>query len=205
MKKILKYLVFVDAFVIFAAALFVPVYALFVEELGGTALAAGGAWAAFTFTMGIFMFFISKWEDHVKHQEKILVGSYGLMAVSAFFLIFVNQIWQLFLVQGLLGIAEAFNRPVFEGIYSKHLDKGKFISQWGVWSGLGAMFSGIAAIIGGIIVNFFGFRPLFVFMFVLGLSGFLFSIKFLLVRKKVTKKKSTSRRRPKSKRNSFFS
>jgi MFS family permease len=192
MKKVLKYLVFVDAFVIFGAALFIPIYALFVEELGGTALAAGGAWAAFTFTMGIFMFFVSRWEDTVKHQEKILIGSYGLMAVAAFCLIFVQQIWQLFLVQGLLGIAEAFNRPVFEGIYTKHLDKGKYTSQWGVWSGIGAMLSGVAAIVGGLVAKFYGFRPLFIIMFVVALTGSLLSFKFL--KKKKTKKSKPRRK-----------
>jgi len=145
--------------------------------------------------MGIFMFFISKWEDHVKHQEKILIASYGLMAIAAFFLILVQQLWQLFLVQGLLGIAEAFNRPVFEGIYTKYLDKGKFTSEWGVWSGIGAMLSGVAAIIGGLVAKFYGFRPLFVVMFVVALTGTLLSLKFLKKRKYVKKKKSTTRRR----------
>ncbi len=189
MKKVLKYLVFVDAFIIFGAALFVPVYALFVEELGGAALAAGGAWAVFTITMGVFMFIVSRWEDHVKHQEKILVGSYGLMAVAAFCLIFVQQLWQLFLVQGLIGVAEAFNRPVFEGIYTKYLEKGKFTSQWGVWSGIGAILSGFAAITGGLLVTFFGFRSLFMLMFIAALIGFALSFKFLKKRKYVKRSK----------------
>lgn len=193
MKRGLKILLFADSFVILAAAFFGPIYAIFVQEIGGDILDASGAWAAFMLATGILIFFISRWEDHVKHQEKLLVFSYGLMCVGFIGYLLVQSPWHLFVVQIVLGIAEAFNTPVYDGLYSKFLDRGKYASEWGLWDSMSAILAGIGAIIGGFIAAYFGFRILFVAMFVFSLIGFFISIR-LMKTKNIQIKRKTSRK-----------
>jgi len=180
MKKILSLLLFIDAFFILAAALFNPIYAIFVVEIGGGIRTASGAWAAFTITMGVFMFFISKWEDHVKHKGKLLVASYALMALGTLGLALVKIPIHLFFVQIIFGLAEALNMPVFDAIYTKYLDRNKLASEWGLWNSLAAILTGIGAIIGGYIASIYGFHFLFLIMFLLAITGFILSLKFLI-------------------------
>ena len=82
----------------------------------------------------------------------------------------------MFIVQGILGLAEAFNSPVYDGLYSKFLDKGKFVSEWGLYASMRSIVTGIAAIGGGAIATYFGFKVLFLIMFVFSVIGMLISI-----------------------------
>ena len=186
MKKALKILLFIDAFFIFAAALFNPIYAIFVVEIGGGIRTASGAWAAFTITMGVFMFFISKWEDHVKHKGKLLVASYALMSLGTIGLVLVKTPIHLFFVQAIFGLAEAFNMPVFDAMYSKYLDKRKLASEWGLWNSLGAILTGIGALVGGYFASKYGFNFLFLIMFLFSITGFILSLRFLFRAKSLT-------------------
>ena len=183
MKKRLKLLLGADAFLILATAFFGPIYAIFVEKIGGDILDASGAWAVFMLASGILIFFISKWEDRVKHQDKLLVISYGVMCIGIFGYLLISRPWHLFVVQIVLGIAEALNTPVYDALYSKYLDKGKFASEWGLWDSMNNILAAVGAILGGLIATFFGFKALFAAMFVVYLIGFFISLKFLSKKK----------------------
>jgi uncharacterized membrane protein len=62
MNRILKTLLFADSFSILALGMFGPIYAIFVERIGGYILDAGGAYAAFAIASGVFIFLISRRE-----------------------------------------------------------------------------------------------------------------------------------------------
>jgi drug/metabolite transporter (DMT)-like permease len=73
MNRTIKTLLATDSLFVLAAGMLGPIYAIFVERIGGDILEAGGAYAAFSLASGILIFLISKWEDHVRHQEKLVV------------------------------------------------------------------------------------------------------------------------------------
>ncbi|MBU2639985.1 MAG: hypothetical protein KKG75_04770, partial [Nanoarchaeota archaeon] len=73
MDKELKILLMTSALFILAGGLFGPIYAVFVEEIGGDLLTAGAAYSVFAIVTGGIIFFLAKWEDKVKHQEKLVV------------------------------------------------------------------------------------------------------------------------------------
>jgi predicted MFS family arabinose efflux permease len=93
------------------------------------------------------------------------------MAITFLFYYFVSNSFQLLLVQILLGVSGAIASPAYDGVYSKFLDKGKFVSEWGMWETVNSGVLGRAASAGGLIVFEFGFRTLFLVMFVLSLLG----------------------------------
>ncbi len=171
MNKALKVLLVVSAFSSLAAGMFVPLYAVFVEEIGGDLLVAGEAYAAFSIAAGILIFFISKWENSVKHQENLVVMGYALASLGFLGLLFVETPVHLFIVQIVFGISTAITNPAFDGLYSRLLDRGKFVMEWGLWESTAFIFTGIAALAGGFIASVYGFRTLFAAMFVLSLGA----------------------------------
>jgi MFS family permease len=176
MNKTLKLLLAANVFFIVAAGLIGPIYALFVEEIGGDYLAAGSAYAAFSIAAGGLMFFISRWEDHVKHKEKLVVGGWALSCVGFFSYGLVQNPSQLVVVQAILGIAMAVTTPAYDAMYSEYLDKGKFASEWGLWETTYYIVTAFAALFGGAIVQAWGFPTLFNLMFLSSLVGLALSV-----------------------------
>jgi hypothetical protein len=183
MKKEMKLLLVVSAFSSLAGGLLAPIYAIFVKDIGGDLLTAGGAYSVYAIATGVLIFFMSKWEDSIKHQEKLIVIGYLIQTIGFFGYVFVTKPIHLFIIQALFGVSKAVWTPAYDGIYSKNLDKGKFASEWGIWESMNWTIIGIAALIGGLIANMFGFNFLFLTMFSLSAIGFLFSINLLKKKK----------------------
>ena len=85
MRRILKILILSSFFINLAAGLFGPIYAIFVEEIGGDLLTAGTAYAIFAIASGSLIFMLGKWEDKVnsalsKEADKIHIRIVALTA-----------------------------------------------------------------------------------------------------------------------------
>ena len=176
MNRALKILLAATAFSTLAAGMFAPLYAIFVEQIGGNLLDAGNAYAAFSIAAGLLIFFISRWENSIKHQENLVVIGYALASLGFLGLLFVKNPFELLLVQVLFGASAAVTNPAFDGLYSKFLDKGKFVLEWGLWESSYFIFTGIAAFSGALIATFYGFNGLFIAMFVLSLFATFISL-----------------------------
>ena len=179
MKKQLKILLGSSALFMLAGGLFGPIYAVFVEGIGGDILTAGIAYSGFAIAAGVLIFFVSRWEDHVKHQEKLVIAGYFLSCLGFLGYLFVKTPFHLLIVQVILGLGEAVSTPAYDGLYSKHLDKGKFASEWGLWDSTAYITAGVAAIAGGWYAKAYGFRSLFGVMFILSLAGLMISLMLL--------------------------
>ena len=101
--------------------------------------------------------------------------------------LFIKRPLDLFLVQIIFGIGEAIGTPAFDGLYSRHLDKGKYVSEWGLWESLDYIVAGVAAVIGGFLAKIYGFKFLFIVMLILSFIGLIISL-FLMREIKPVKK-----------------
>jgi DHA1 family multidrug resistance protein-like MFS transporter len=165
-----------------AAGLFGPIYAVFVEGIGGDLLTAGSAYAVFSIASGVLIFAIGKWEDRSKHKGKLVVASRVLCCFGFLGYIFVANAIQLFLVQLIFGIAAAIGNPAFDSMYSLNVSKSRSASEWGLWESQYAVTIGVAALLGGLTAQFLGFRTLFILMF--GISMLSLLVSLLLLRKR---------------------
>lgn len=101
-----------------------------------------------------------------------MIAGYFIVALGYVGYIFVSTQLGLFLIQIILGLGTAINKPAYVACYSKHLEKKKFVSQWGLWEAKEYIIGAIAALLGGFLVSRFSFELLFVLMAVLSfLSG----------------------------------
>jgi len=181
MKKVITILLAYIGLIFSAMYLFVPIYAIFVEQIGGTVETAGFAYALFCFAAGILIIILSKWEDKVKHRGKLLALGALLNCFAFVYYFFITSIAELFVAQFLLGLAAAIYLPTHDAMYSEHLDKGKFASEWGDWEAVNYFMTAIAAALGGILVSLYSFRLIFIIMACLSFLAFLISLKLVKI------------------------
>lgn len=173
----------------FSGGLFGPIYALFVDSVGGSILDAGMAAFAFLASTGILVFVISRWENRQKHQEKLYLLGYLMTAVGYVGYIFVSSHLELIVVQVFLGVAQAVYLPVRDSIYSKAVKRGSEAADWGKWEAESFIAPAVAAVLGASIAFALGFQALFFAMFLISLVGVVIGVKLLHAKVKRAKRK----------------
>jgi MFS family permease len=163
-NKALKILLGTNALILLAAAMLTPIYALFVEEIGGDLMDASIAGFLFALSAGVVTLLSGKISDKVRHSEHVLMLGYALMGTGFLLFLFIHSVTTLFIIQILIGMGEAIYSPAFDKLYSEHLDRGKFGVEWGTWESMYYFTTAFGAIIGGLMVTRFGFPALFLSM-----------------------------------------
>ena len=180
-KRPLKILLFTNSIILLAGAMFAPIYALYVEKVGGDLLDASLAGGVFALAAGIVTLASGRFTDKVKESELIVILGYIIMGVGFLLYIICNSIWFLLFIQVMVGFGEAIYSPAFDALYSKHLDKTKSGKQWGAWESINYFTLALGAVIGGVIVTYFGFNVLFIIMAIISLLSAIYI--YLLPRK----------------------
>jgi len=141
-----------------------PIYAIYVEKLGGDILAAAAAYAIYSVVYGGLVILLGKVTDKVKESEYFVIAGFFVASLSyAGYLLAQNPL-HLFVIQAVLGVAQALNTPALDALYQKHMDNRKPASEWGKWEGIYYITEGITAAVGGGIATLIGFMPLFIIM-----------------------------------------
>ncbi len=173
-NRALRVLLITNALILIANYMLGPIYAIFVEDIGGDLLDASLAAAAFAFSAGITTLLSGRLSDKVRRPELIVVLGYILIGIGYSLYIFVNSIWFLLLCQIIIGLGEAVYSPAFDSVYSHHLTQNKMGRQWAAWESMNYFSAALGAIIGGLIAVNFGFDVLFIIMAVLCLLSALY-------------------------------
>jgi MFS family permease len=163
-----------NGLILVAGAMLGPIYALFVERIGGDLLDASYTFAAFAVTAGVVTLLSGKYSDKMKESEIIVALGYSIMALGFFSYVFVSSLAMLLIVQVVIGLGEAIYAPSFDALYSKHITRGKSGRQWGAWEAINYFTIAIGAVGGGLLVTQFGFNAMFVAMGLLSVFSALF-------------------------------
>jgi len=163
-NKALRILLVTNGLILIAGAMLGPIYALFVERIGGDLLDASIAGALFALSAGIVSLIFGRMSDRIKHSEYVMILGYVLMGTGFFLYQFVDSVWHLFIIQILIGFGEAIYSPAFDKLYSIHLDAKKEGTEWGAWESMNYFTAAFGALIGGLIVTRFGFNAIFIIM-----------------------------------------
>ncbi|MFT4313044.1 MAG: MFS transporter [Candidatus Woesearchaeota archaeon] len=175
MKTDLQVLLYSSFYLNLSLGLLGPIYALFVQEIGGDVVAAGTSFAIFSIVCGILIIFISRWEDSFSNLYSLFFLSRILCLIAVIGYLFVQTVWHLYIVQFVLGVALAIGNPPFDTLYTKNLNPDKMTSQWGIWEAQYQIVLGISAILGGWIVYLFGFQILLVVMVFLNICAVIYA------------------------------
>lgn len=161
LNRSLKILIATNSIFVFIIGLFAPFYAIFIQHIGGNISLAGLSWAIFSIVGGLLIFLFSSVELRVKEPELLIALGYILRSGVFLSYAFMTSITQLIVTQILWGVATALGTPAFDSVYSTHTSKENSIIEWGKWEGISAIATGIAAIVGGFLIQTFGYETIF--------------------------------------------
>ena len=131
------------------------------------------------FATGFFSILVGRFIDVHNHKEKILVLSYFLNSIFTFGYILVQKPFDLFIIQAGLGFCLALSNPIWYSLYSEYVKPDKQGSAWGLFDGLGKIVTGVAILVGGIIVKNYSFEVLFLTMGSVQLLAAIYQAKIL--------------------------
>ncbi|HPT29811.1 MAG TPA: MFS transporter [bacterium] len=161
-KTNIAYRLLISAYAIstFSEGIIVPIYAIFVQKIGGDILDAGLAMGIFLITQGLFTVFFHKLNWNPRFRMLIMIGGWMIWLLGLSLYLVVSSVGMLFLTQILTAIGNAVADPIFDEELSRCTDKKKGESQWAIFEGGNDLMSGLAAILGGLVASAFGFLTL---------------------------------------------
>jgi MFS family permease len=163
----LKFILFTNSIQVFAATLLIPVFALFIEDIGGGPELAGilfGISFGITALGNILMIHVS--DTRLRNVRLFKLGL--LIKLGAWILLSYHQsVSVLICAQILLGAATAIGSPSFNAFVSEHLDRRRHISEWAKWDLMQNSVTAASSMLSGFIVANHGFNTLFMIMAVL--------------------------------------
>ena len=169
MHKQLKLFLVADGIYALAFGMLGPIYAVFVQKIGGDILEAGAAWAIFMIVSGIGMLFMGKLQDKLSKDKHVLVAGYVLRSLGLLGYYFVSNVPQMFILQVFLGLSVVVISPATYSFYANYVDRKKLAFQWIAWESTWFILQGIAALIGSFLASLYGFKTLFLVMFIISL------------------------------------
>ena len=173
---VIRFLIVSDTVLFGAAGLLGPIFALFVDDfiIGGSAATAGLAAGIYLLTKSALQIPIAHLVDRIQGERDdfilLFFFSFTTSLIPLLYL-FIETPLQLYAVQFLLGIFTSFTFPTFMSLFTRHVDKGKEGTEWGVYFTLVDLTGATFSALGGFIAVLYGFPFLIVTVVVLSLCG----------------------------------
>lgn len=181
-STILRTLLVSESIWSFGSGLFFPIFAIFSSQVGGDILDAGIAAAIFLFVTSVLEYPIGKLLTKY-HEKYFIVADYFLEACVFIGYIFVTNPTQLFILQAILGLANAIGDPAWESLYGKSSTKKDSGKSWADSHMYVGIFNAFGILLGAFLVNSHGFKSVF-------LLGAIFSVVAGIISAKYIKRRS---------------
>ncbi len=187
MNVVIKVLIMSDFIIWSVYELLAPIFALFITDhiKGGSIEVVGIAAAIYLIAKSIFEVPVGIYVDKSKSEKDDLYSAICGTLLSAIVLVlyvFIDSIWQLYLLQFLFGVGSAIAFPGWYSIFTRHVDKGKEAFEWSMYDVLLGLGMAIAAALGGFIAEAFGFDVVFILV---GIFTFIGAISLFFIKKKI--------------------
>jgi MFS family permease len=178
-NPVIRFLIISDTIVMGAVGLLGPIFALFIEDFirGGNAAVAGLAAGIYLFTKSVFQIPIAHLIDKIRGEK----DDFWLMFIFTILIAFIPLLYliihtplQLYIVQFILGLFTSFTFPTYMAIFTRHIDKKKEGTEWGIYFTLTDLTSAALAALGGYVATTQGFPVLIISVVVVSFLGALF-------------------------------
>lgn len=176
LNKITKYLIYSDLVFYTGWGLISPIFAIFILQniSGGTVFVAGLSSAIHLVVRSATRIPFGIASDKDKSQKtayKFMLLGLLIAALIPFCYILAKTPLHIFILQAILGTSLAMSTAGWTGIFTKHMDKGKESTEWGIDAVAVGIGPGIAGAVGGLAVTYFSFSLVFVVVGVMGIIG----------------------------------
>ena len=175
-NPVIRFLIISDTVLGGAAGLLGPIFALFIEEFiqGGNEIVAGVAAGIYLFSRSILQIPIAHLIDKIRGEKDdfwlMFIFTIFIAIIPIFYLVISTPL-QLYIIQFILGFFTAFTFPAYMAIFTRHIDKDKEGTEWGIYFTLTDVTGATLAVIGGYVAVSAGFPVLIVSVVVLSFVG----------------------------------
>ena len=146
----------------FADSLIGSFYAIFVQKMiGASILYIGYTTTVYSIATGILIILVGKISDKL-NKKIVTVCGFLLFAVGNFGYLVITKPYQLFILQIIFALATACLSAPLTALFATFIQKGNEGLQWALDSGGSKIVVGLSVLTGTFIINYFGFRILFV-------------------------------------------
>lgn len=175
-NPVIRLLIVSDTIVVGAAGLLGPIFALFIEDFiqGGNEAVAGLAAGIYLLTKSLLQIPIAHFIDKVRGEKDdfwLMFICTILIALIPLLYLVIHTPLQLYLVQFVLGLFTAFTFPTYMAIFTRHIDREKEGTEWGVYFTLTDLTSAALAVVGGYLASTQGFPTLIIAVVIVSLIG----------------------------------
>ena len=163
-----RFLTASDAALRSSLGLFGPIFAVYLTQRIDTANALeviGIGTSIYLFTRSLGQIPLAYIIDKIKGEKDdfyiLLVGNTIFVIVPILYLL-ISQPWHLFAIQFVYGLGAALTFPTWNALFTRHIDKGREGTEWGMYQTTVDMAGAVAAPIGGFIASYYGFTAVMV-------------------------------------------
>jgi len=189
-NKVVRYLIASDLALSAGWGFIAPIFAIFLTEQieGGSVAVAGFATGLYWIGKSLIQPFIALHLDR-NHGEiddfYYLVAGLFVSGLVPLGYLFITLPWQLYALEFIHAIAMACVIPTWSGIFTRHIDKGDEAFEWSIDSTALGFGAGITGMLGGVLVEMFGFQAVFLFVsaFTIFSAMVLFPVRPLIIPK----------------------
>ena len=180
-NPLIKILILSDMLIVGASGMFAPFYALYVEEFlpQASVVVIGISMSIYLVSRSILQIPIATIVDKIKGEKDdyYFMVLFSILSGALYFsFLYITQIWQLYLVQVLLGLFTAITYPSYMAIFTRHIDPHMEGTEWGVYYTFVDLSSAAFAAIAGYIADSWGYANLIVVVSLLCILGALILI-----------------------------
>ncbi len=176
MNPVVRFLILSDFVFLGGLGLLAPVFALFVEKsiVDGSAAVVGIASSIYLVTKSIVQIPAASIVDQIRGEHDdfwfLFISSFCVSLIPLAYL-FISNPLELYVVQFIYGAAAAFAFPTYMALFTRHADRDKEGTEWGIYFTFTNMSAAFAAFIGGTLVEIVGFDALIILMVIVTFFG----------------------------------
>jgi len=192
-NRIVKFFIFSDLLLWVGWGFVDPLFSVFVIQSveGATLISLGFLATIYWIVKGALQIPISLFLDKTDGEKDdfyALVLGLMVSGITAFSLMIVDSMWQVYLIQFIKAVGFALYIPAWTAIFSRHLDREHTAFDWALSSSTVSFGIGIAGMAGGLIASAFGFNFVFLMVGFMSLvsAAFLLFVPDLILPKKTT-------------------
>ena len=143
--------------------MFGPLFGVYCERFNSSPLDISWVWALYLISVGFVVIILGYVSDYIQ-KEKLLIFGYAMQTCLTFCYILVETKVQLGILQIALGVSSGLSTTTWYSLYSRIEDMKREGLIWGLTNGLSSIYTGIALLIGGLIISYSSFDKLFITM-----------------------------------------
>jgi len=148
----------------FADSLFGPLYAVYVQNIGGDILDVGSTIALYSIATGLLIILVGKFADRLSKELLTTIG-FALGALGTLCYLVIDTPLELYVLQILFAVSTALLSAPLTALFAKNIDEKKAGLLWALEGGGNKMLLGFGLLIGTFVTYRFGFATVFIIIF----------------------------------------